>query len=59
MNAAATARADQIRAQLAEALVAPCSCGECPTDAEIRAALALSDEALLTLLEIGAGGGQA
>jgi len=41
------ARADQIRAALIEALADECSCGLCPTDEQIRAALALDDAALL------------
>jgi hypothetical protein len=47
LTPAQLARADQIRAALRESLVIECDCGHCPTDEQIRAALALDDESLL------------
>lgn len=38
---------DQVRASAEEALTVPCDCGTCPTDEQLRATLALSDEDLL------------
>lgn len=40
-------RSDQARAGLTEALAHPCSCGDCATDDELRALLALPDDQLL------------
>lgn len=46
-EARTTARADQLRAALSGALDEPCTCGECPTDEQVRALLALDDDDLV------------
>lgn len=48
---AMTAWLDQFRAYLAHALLQECTCGECPSDEEIRALIALSDTQLEFLLD--------
>lgn len=45
------ARADQIRAGLSETLREVCTCGDCPTDEQVRAALALDDAELVALVD--------
>jgi len=45
------ARVDQARAGFREALTKACSCDDCPTDEQIRAVLALSDEQMLQVLQ--------
>lgn len=51
MTAAVTARADQLRASIREALDLPCTCSSCPTDEDLRELLQLDDWQLVQLVD--------
>lgn len=51
MTPAQQARVDQVRAGLRDAVRLPCTCGECATVEQMQAALAMTDEQLLEVIE--------